>query len=149
MPRSRTKTVEHQYFVRAPTRVVFRAITDPGWLKRWLADDAELELRTGGRYLLAWRDGPRHTGRVVRFVPGKSLTLSWEWDGLDLRDTRLKLAVEPQGGGTLLHLKHSGFPCTRRWMDLYGGTEWGWTYFAMNLKSVLETGHDLRSRLDG
>jgi hypothetical protein len=57
--------------------------------------------------------------------------------------------LEPAADGTLLTVEHTGFPRGEEWVELYGGTEWGWTYFAMNLKSVLESGHDLRSPSDG
>jgi hypothetical protein len=59
------------------------------------------------------------------------------------------LSVEPKDDGCLLRVDHEGFPKLEDWTDLYGGAEWGWTYFALNLKSVLETGHDLRSKYDG
>ena len=62
---------------------------------------------------------------------------------------RFKLEVEPKGKGTLVKVTHSKIPRGARWFDLYAGAVWGWTYFMMNLKSVLETGHDLRSKHDG
>ena len=149
MTAPRTRSVSHQYFIRAPPGRVFRAISDPAGLTRWLADYAEMPRRRGGTYTLGWRDGPKHTGRILRFVPGKSVTFEWAWPGIDLKGTRLRLAVQPKRGGSLLRVEHSGFPRSLRWVDLYGGAEWGWTYFAMNLKSILETARDLRSAYDG
>jgi uncharacterized protein YndB with AHSA1/START domain len=149
MPRSKTRSVSHQYFVRASPTTVFRAITDPKLLVTWLSDRAELALRRGGRYVLGWTDGPTHTGTVLRLVPGKSITLSWEWEGVGVHGTRFKLSVESKDDGSLLKVEHSGFPRDGKWVDLYAGAEWGWTYFAMNLKAVLEGGHDLRSKYDG
>jgi uncharacterized protein YndB with AHSA1/START domain len=143
------RSVNHQYFIRAPADQVFRAITEPKLLTRWLCDRAELASRKGGAYLLAWKEGPTHTGLVVDFVPGARLALAWRWPGVDLEGTVLALSIEAQKDGTVLHVEHSGFPRSEKWVDLYGGAEWGWTYFAMNLKSVLEQGHDLRSALDG
>jgi uncharacterized protein YndB with AHSA1/START domain len=149
MPRRRTWSVRHQYYIDASTNRVFEALTDPGQLVRWLCDRAEMTRSRGGTYRLEWNGGPTHTGKLAGFVPGKSLTLGWRWDGVALTSTRLKLSVARRGRGTLLTVEHSGFPRAERWVALYGGTEWGWTYFLMNLKSVLETGHDLRSPLDG
>lgn len=149
MVRPATRTVSHQYFIAARTERVFRAISQPAELVRWLADDAELSPTKGGGYRLSWKDGPTHTGTVLEFVRGRRLTLSWEWPGVALKGTRLKLAVSRRGDGSLFTIEHSGFPRQERWVDLYAGAEWGWTYFALNLKSVLETGHDLRSKFDG
>jgi hypothetical protein len=48
----------------------------------------------------------------------------------------------------VLKFTHSGIPRDEKWVELYGGAIRGWTYFGMNLKSVLEHGHDLRSDND-
>ena len=148
-PRRGRRAVGHQYLIRATPEKTFDALVNPAMLVKWLADRAELSARKGGSYRLGWTDGPTHTGKLLEYDPGRSITLSWEWPGVALRGTTLRLSVEPKDGGSLFAIEHSGFPKLDEWTDLYGGAEWGWTYFAMNLKSVLETGHDLRSRLDG
>ena len=144
-----TRAVSHQYFIRTSAQRTFDAVTNPGMLVKWLADKAELTLRKGGSYRLGWNGGPTHTGTVLEFEPGKSIALSWDWPDVALHGTVFKLSVEPKDDGSLLIVEHSGFPKVEKWADLYGGAEWGWTYFAVNLKSVLETGHDLRSHYDG
>jgi uncharacterized protein YndB with AHSA1/START domain len=149
MPRKLNRMVDHQYLIRASRRAVFRAITDPQWLTRWLCDHAELSPRKGGSYFLGWKDGPTHSGKVVDFRPGRRVALAWSWPGVKLSGTVLSLSLATAGKGTLLRITHTGFPRQEKWTDLYGGAEWGWTYFAMNLKSVLENGHDLRSNGDG
>lgn len=144
-----TRTVSHRYLIRVPTDTAFQAITSADGLTRWLSDKAEIAPVKGGRYMIGWTDGPTHRGTILDLVPGRSITLSWNWEGVELEGTRFTLSTEPADEGTLLTVEHSGFPRDERWVDLYGGTEWGWTYFAMNLKSVLESGHDLRSPADG
>ena len=143
------RTLTHQYYIDAPPERVFQALTDPAGLVRWLADRAEIEPRRGGRYSLGWTNGPTHTGVLVDFEPGRTVAFAWEWPGVELKGTVLRLTVHRQERGTLLAIEHTGFPREERWTDVYGGAEWGWTYFAMNLKSVLETGRDLRSPHDG
>lgn len=143
------RTVDHQYLIRAPKQAVFRAITQPKWLTRWLCDHAEVDRRRGGSYRLGWTGGPTHTGKIVGYRDGRSISFGWSWPGIELRGTVLSLEVESVRGGTVLKVKHTGFPRQERWTDLYGGAEWGWTYFAMNLRSVLETGTDLRAPIDG
>ncbi len=143
------RAVEHQYFIRAAPTAVFRALTEAAGLTRWLCDSAEISPRKGGSYRLGWTDGPTHAGAIVDFVPGTRIALAWTWPGVPVHGTVFSLEVEPQEGGTLLRVAHTGFPRQEKWVELYGGAEWGWTYFAMNLKSVLESGHDLRSKKDG
>jgi uncharacterized protein YndB with AHSA1/START domain len=143
------RAVNHQYFVRASPDAVFHALTDPHWLTRWLCDRAEVSAKQGGTYLLAWNDGPTHTGTIVEFRKGRRVALAWTWPGVELQGTVLSFSVRAREGGTVLTVEHSGFPRLEEWTELYGGAEWGWTYFALNLKSVLENGHDLRSKYDG
>lgn len=141
--------MSHQYYIEAASQKVFDALTTPEVLVKWLANHAELTPRTGGRYVLRWTDGPTHTGEILEFESGKSIALAWEWPGVSLKGTVLRFSITPKGPGALLTIGHSGFPKAEEWTELYVGAEWGWTYFAMNLKSVLETGRDLRSEFDG
>lgn len=149
MPHPESRVLNHQYFLHASPAQVFDAVTNPDTLVKWLADRAEISPRKGGRYMLGWTGGPTHTGEVLEFEPGRVIAFAWEWPGVALKGTVFRLSVEPREGGSLLTVEHSGFPKLEEWTDLYGGAEWGWTYFAMNLKSLLETGRDLRSRHDG
>ncbi|NNN17554.1 MAG: SRPBCC domain-containing protein [Thermoplasmata archaeon] len=149
MTRTKTRTIRLQIFTQTSPKSAFKAISEPELLKRWLLDGASLSLRRGGSYSFTWVGGPTHAGHVLEFVPGKQITLTWQWPGQeDLLVTRLKLEVEPKNAGTVVRLTHSGFPKQERWVDLYGGSIQGWTYFLMNLKSVLDHGQDLRSQYD-
>lgn len=150
MGRPPSRTIRQQYFIRASPKKVFRALSDPDRLTRWFLEEAELSPRKRGRYTFKWRGGYAHSGRVLEFVRGSSLTLSWpQFDGEQpLGDTKVKFSVEPKGDGTLLKIVHSGYSKHEKWVDAYAGTHSGWAYFAMNLKSVLEHGHDLRSKHD-
>ncbi len=133
----------------ASPKKVFKAITQPKVLRRWFLDEAELSPRKGGRYRFTWEGGPTHTGKVIEFVRGKRLTLTWEWsDQPEVGMTKLKLALVPKEGGPVVKFTHSGIPRGERWVSFYGGAIQGWTYFGMNLKSVLEHGRDLRSDND-
>jgi uncharacterized protein YndB with AHSA1/START domain len=149
MSPSKTRSVDRQFFIRASPRNVFEAISRPRGLASWMVVRADLRAKTAAKYVLEFDGGWRHRGAVKRFRAGRSIALSWAWDGVPVKGTVLTLSVRPKKGGTLLKIVHSGFPRKEKWTDLYGVTEWGWTYYAMNLKSVLETGHDLRSKDDG
>ncbi len=114
-----------------------------------MVESADLPLRRGAPYRLVFQGGWVHEGQVLSFRPGRGLTLAWAWPGVPLKGTSLVLSVRAAPGGALLLIEHKGFPRTEKWVDLYGVTEWGWTYYGMNLKSVLESGRDLRSDRDG
>jgi uncharacterized protein YndB with AHSA1/START domain len=147
--RTKTRTLRLPMFIHASPKRVFKWITDSEKVSGWLSDTAVLSARKGGRYVFGWNGGPAHTGKVLRFSRGRELTLSWQWPGKeDLGTTRLRLSVEPKRDGTLLRFTHSGFRRSEEWDELYEGAVRGWTYFMMNLKSVLESDHDLRSPYD-
>ncbi len=149
MSATKLRTVEMPIFVRAAQPRVFQAISDPKLLTRWFMDRATLSARTGGNYAFTWEGGPTHTGKVLQFVPGKSITLTWQWPGLErLGVTKLRIALARKAGGTVVTFTHTGFRRGAAWGELYDGAIRGWTYFMMNLKSVVETGHDLRSPYD-
>ena len=149
MSATKTRTIEMPIFVHASPKKVFKAISKPKLLTRWFMDRATLTPRTGGRYSFTWEGGPTHTGKVLKFVRGRSMTLTWQWPGLErLGTTKLKLSVKSKAGGAVLTFTHTGFRTRGAWIDLYDGAILGWRYFMMNLKSVMETGHDLRSPYD-
>lgn len=149
MARKRTRTLRLPIFIHAPPKRVFKWISDGKRLTRWFSDTAALSGRRGGRYTLAWEGGPTHSGRVLEFVRGRRLTLSWQWPEKEhLGSTKLKLSLEAKEKGTILRFTHSGFQGSEEWVELYEGAIRGWTYFMMNLKSVLENDRDLRSPYD-
>lgn len=149
MAPSRSVSVEQQLFVRATARKVFDAISTPRGLCSWMVARADLPLRTGAGYELEFEGGWKHRGTVQRLRTGRSISLAWAWEGVPLKGTMLTLSVTPKKGGASFRLTHTGFPREPRWTDLYGISERYWMYYAMNLKSVLETGRDLRSPKDG
>lgn len=142
-------SVDQQLFIRASPRAVFEAISTPGGLCSWMVARADLTAKAGASYELEFDGGWKHRGTVQRYQAGRSIGLIWSWEGVPLRGTILTLSVRPRRGGTMFRLVHRGFPREKKWIDLYGVSEGWWRYYGMNLKSVLETGHDLRSRWDG
>jgi uncharacterized protein YndB with AHSA1/START domain len=145
----RTLTIDHTYFVKAPVRKVFRALSDPEGLSSWFLATARIDARVGGAYDFEWQAGYRHSGTVLAFLRGKKI--SWSWPnraGGKLQVTRVTFSVRSHRGGTLVRFRHEGYPRRDPWIEIYGGTEAAWAYFLTNMKSVLEHGHDLRSSQD-
>jgi uncharacterized protein YndB with AHSA1/START domain len=150
MARARVeRRIEIPVFIHASPKNVFRWLSEPELLTKWFMDRATISPRKGGRYSFAWDGGPVHSGDVVEYVSGKHLTLNWQWPGSEKLDwTKLKLSVRRKAGGSVVKFTHTGFGEGGKWVDLYEGAIRGWTYFLMNLKSVIEVGHDLRSPYD-
>jgi uncharacterized protein YndB with AHSA1/START domain len=146
---ARPLTVEQTYFYRAPARRVFRSLTNTTELARWFIEKAELSPEKGTPYRFQWPGGYHHEGTVLAVVPGQQLTLSWpHGSGARRFLTRVTFSLRPSGRGTILSVRHTGFPRTPFGLEQYGGTQAGWAYYFVNLRSVLEHRCDLRSPRD-
>jgi uncharacterized protein YndB with AHSA1/START domain len=141
--------IEQSFFVKAPVREVFRALSDPSELARWFLKSARLPPKKGEDYEFVWQGGHRHEGQVLEFLPNRRLSLSWpnRYRNATLW-TKVTFTVSKEGRGTRLRLRHAGYPRSGGWVEVYGDTQSGWAYFLLNLRSVLERGHDLRSAKD-
>jgi uncharacterized protein YndB with AHSA1/START domain len=147
--RKSQRTIRLQTFTHETPKRMFEWISKPDLLERWMPDNASIDPTKGGRYSMGWKGGPTHTGSIVAYDPGKRIALTWEWPGMENRlVTKLELAVKRTGRGSIFLLTHSGFPKDERWVELCGGAIQGWTYFLMNLKSVVDYRKDLRSPFD-
>jgi uncharacterized protein YndB with AHSA1/START domain len=126
---------------------VFRTVSEPSELTRWFLANADIVPEHGRRYEFTWQGGYRHAGKVLEFVRNRKLSIDSPGPGNG--KTRLTFSVRRDGTRTLLEVRHSGYrKATDAWLEMYGGTESGWAYFLLNLKSLLEHGHDLRSSRD-
>jgi uncharacterized protein YndB with AHSA1/START domain len=84
---------------------VWRALTDPAELERWLAVSAELELRLGGRVELQL-GGDTAVGEILRFDPPAQLAFSWH-ESSGAFSSRVDIRLSPDGDGTWLELRHA------------------------------------------
>ncbi len=128
---------------------MFRALTVSSELIRWFLRKAQLSPTKVRGYTFWWQGGYTHAGRVLEFVRNRRLSLSWPNSVKYVPgETRVTFTVRKLGSGTLLRVRHVGYKRSDAWLQLCGGTQSGWAYYLMSLKSVLEHGHDLRSPRD-
>jgi uncharacterized protein YndB with AHSA1/START domain len=142
----RTLTIVQQHYLAATPATVFEALTTSRGLSRWFLESAEIEPKAGTEYTFTWQGGYHHSARVLAAVPGRRLVLAWPNRlGRQTKMTAVAFSLRKKGRGTLLTLRHEGYPRSGGWLEIYGSTQSGWAYFLTNLKSVLATGRDLRS----
>ncbi|MGA8274781.1 MAG: SRPBCC domain-containing protein [Thermoplasmata archaeon] len=147
---SKSLTIDQSFFFEKSPRTVFRALSESKQIVRWFLAKAELPHEKGARYRFEWPGGYFHEGTVLEFVRDRRLTLTWPNGSRSKRFfTRVTFTVRRAGRGTFLTVHHTGFPRTPVGIEQYGGTESGWAYYLVNLRSVLEHGVDLRSPRDG
>lgn len=105
----------------APPAKVFAAWTDPALLVGWWGPEGmnvpeyDIDLREGG----AWRtvmqnsEGGQHiVGGTYREIdPPRRLVMTWAWEegGTPGPATLIEIDLEPDGHGTMMSFRHSGF----------------------------------------
>jgi len=142
--------LRQSFFYRTTPRRLYGALTEPDQLVGWFLSKAELPLQGGAPYRFEWAGGYSHRARVVEVVPDRRLTLEWpNGSGTHRFMTEVTFTFRRAGRGTFLTVQHSGFPRTPVGIEQYGGTQSGWAYYLLNLRSVVEFGRDLRSPRDG
>jgi uncharacterized protein YndB with AHSA1/START domain len=96
-------------FYRHPPEKVWRALTEPEAIARWLMPN-DFAARVGHRFQLRTRPQPGWSGivngEVLEADPPRRLVYTWQNENVD---TVVAFTLTPTGGGTNLRLEHSGF----------------------------------------
>jgi uncharacterized protein YndB with AHSA1/START domain len=122
----------------APVEEVFRYLTDPAAMVRWMGQHATLEPAAGGTFEVDINGVPVR-GRYLEIDPPRRIVVSWGVAGsadLPPGTTEVEFTLTPAGGGTRLRLVHRNLPASQAPMH---GT--GWTHFLDRL-AVAAAGAD-------
>ena len=124
---------------------IWRAWTDPQALSQWFGPGqtpsltkAEIDLREGGRYCIAFTtpDGqPNQVAGVYQTVqPHSRLVFTWAWHSTPERVSRVSIELNPVAGGTEMIFVHD------RFFDESARARHGqgWIAFFSNLDRYLE-----------
>lgn len=112
---SRDTTILYEVRLDEPPALVWRALTEPGLLARWLGE-GDFQAKVGRRFSL--RPGGAAgaaaiDGEVVEAEAERLLSYRWRADGegQPALDTTVTWILEPTPeGGTRLRMVHDGFP---------------------------------------
>lgn len=134
--------VEIGSFLPQAPDAVWRALTEPDLLARWLMRSAGFAASVGTHFIFAVPTRP--AGEIACEVlvarPGVQLTLGW----VDLRADRparwvVDWSIRPQGRGTRLLLTQTGFDINdRRQKMTRNAMERGWKVAVSRLREVLD-----------
>jgi glutathione S-transferase len=122
MNRMETFDLELSRFIRAPREKVFDAFVTREALAAWMCPrsmsipEASVDPRVGGRYrvVMRARDGATFIigGAYREIERPRRLVFTWQWEGETMPkvETLVTVTFTDDGGGTRLHMHHSGFP---------------------------------------
>lgn len=104
---------------RATPEKIWRAWTDPQALSLWFGSGpgsvtaADIDLRVGGRYRIAFNgaDGETHevSGVYQEVEPHRRLVFSWAWKSTPERVSRVSIDLESLPDGTEMRFVHDRF----------------------------------------
>ncbi len=137
-----TKSLEFSCAVKVPPKEIYHAFTRAVALREWLCDFSLADPRVGGRLCLGWINY-YVCGRFEALVPDEMLRLRWyniEEPGM----TQVNISLVPREDGTEVTLTHTGLGDSPEWNVPRERFQKIWAAGLENLKSVLETGLDLR-----
>ena len=135
-------TVTSEVFVNASPKAVYRAFTNSTSLREWLCDVATVEKHPKGRMYLWWRGDFYSSGHYLELEEDKCLRFRW-YSSIDPAPTEVTVSLTEKDGGTLVRMEHE-VPDDPSWSKMAETFRENWVESLENLKSVLETGVDLR-----
>ncbi|PWB71724.1 MAG: hypothetical protein C3F07_13265 [Anaerolineales bacterium] len=135
-------SVTAETFVQAPVRLAYRAFTNATALREWLCDVATADPHPRGRMYLWWRGDFYSSGHYLELDENKRIKFRW-FANIDPAPTEVTVTVTEKDGGALVCLEHR-VPEENGWKKMAETFRQNWVDSLENLKSVLETGIDLR-----
>ena len=135
-------TVTVEIFVNASARTAYRAFTNSNALREWLCDVATVEPHPRGRMYLWWRGDFYSSGHYLELEEDKRVKFRW-YSSIDPLPTEVTVSFTEKDSGTLVRMDHA-VPDDESWRRMGETFRENWADSLENLKSVLETGIDLR-----
>jgi uncharacterized protein YndB with AHSA1/START domain len=129
--------------INANPQQVYRAFTNATLLREWFCDVATVSPSSDGRIYLAWDDGFYSSGHYLVLKEFKEVAFTW-FGRDEPRETRVRVRIRAQKGGSLLTLEHARIGTGKAWASTGEAFQEEWEKSLDNLVSVLETGEDLR-----
>jgi uncharacterized protein YndB with AHSA1/START domain len=113
--------IEREILIDAPVDVVWSVVTEPEQIRKWFADEAEIELRVGGSGELKFKpSGDSYQLQIEAVEPPTRFAFRWvqpagavvRQDGSML----VEFTLHPEANSTRLRVVESGFD-TIDWSD--------------------------------
>jgi uncharacterized protein YndB with AHSA1/START domain len=142
--RRQTRGYMQGFETAASAATLWRALTDPAALRAWLATEAIVEPRAGGRYATVSRLFGRREARIERFDPGTRLQLLYEAspDWPPLPDSALveDFIIDERKGQRMLRVIGEGLPADEEYAKPLVRLRTGWALAFAQLQLRIKDG---------
>ena len=127
--------VRHSVDIDAAPGDVFRALTDPEQINRYMGGSATIEPQVGGTLDYGW--GGHEPMQILTLEPEREFSHTWGYVGDEHAEgTIVTWTLAESGGKTQLTMVHSGFAPERSHQDY----QVGWRDFINRIKFMVEGG---------
>ena len=119
VPHVTPDAIEREIVIDAPPGDVWAIVTEARHVAGWFSDQAEIDLRPGGRMALTWHGHGTYEGRVETVDPPRLFAFRWQTRDGEFSETNSTLVVmtpQAEGTDTRLRVAESGF-ATLPWDD--------------------------------
>jgi uncharacterized protein YndB with AHSA1/START domain len=128
--------IDFELDIEAPATTVFRLLTEPDGLTRWMVRAAEIDPRPGGRFRWVYENGDIVVGEFVAVEAPRRLTFRYGWErpadrAVPPDSTLVEITLSERNGTTRLRLAHTGLPT-----ESEREHRMGWEYFLGRLAGV-------------
>jgi uncharacterized protein YndB with AHSA1/START domain len=142
--RRQTRGYMQGFETAASAEALWRALTEPATLRTWLATEAAVEPRAGGRYSTASRLFGRREAQIERFEPGARLQLLYEpnADWPPLPDSALveDFIIDEKRGQRMLRVIGAGVPTDEEYSKMLVRLRTGWALAFAQLQLKIKDG---------
>lgn len=135
-------TVTAETHVLVSLKLAYRAFTNATSLREWLCDVATVAPHPRGRMYLWWTGDFYSSGHYLELEKDKYIKFRW-FSNIDPDPTEVTVSFAEIDGGVTVRMDHD-VPSEEDWKKKAEGFRQNWADSLRNLKSVLETGIDLR-----
>jgi uncharacterized protein YndB with AHSA1/START domain len=135
---AQTDSISFDFDLDHAPEKVWRALTDPVLLAKWLLPTVGFELAPGAAFTFKTQAYPPWDGtvdcRILAIEKHQKLTYAWVVGGMGL-DTVVTFTLTPTATGTRLSLVQSGFKPEQK--QNFGGARYGWKLMGGKLAELL------------
>jgi uncharacterized protein YndB with AHSA1/START domain len=128
----------------AGAATLWRALTEPAALETWLATEAIVEPRAGGRFATVSRLFGRREARIERFDVGARMQLLYEpnadWPAMPDSALVEDFIIDERKGQRMLRVMGSGIPPDEAWAKTLVRLRTGWALAFAQLQIRLKDG---------
>jgi len=126
--------VTREVRIEASPETIFPFLTQADELLRWMGVEAELDPQPGGVYRVHVSKDWVARGEFVAVEPFVRVSFTWGWEnnavGVTPGSSLVEVTLEPDGGATLVRLRHSRLPDE----EACASHAQGWEHFLTRLQ---------------